>query len=137
MKTIKKDLLFMTSIFLVILLSLVWLGVDYESRDEIFRRIFVTICILGIIFLFFILGERSGQGDYLLMENIKKGTSFKVISSLKIPNKKPHCFYVIELQNGTFSILSLEHEKWEDADRVLQAGKSYYVDTTKGSLVMI
>jgi len=137
MKTTKKDLLFTAFLFLIILLSVVWSGIDYESQDDIWKRIFVTLFIIQTVCLFFLQGDRYGRGDYLLLENIKKGTFFKVISSLEIPNKKLNCFYVIELQNGTFSILSLEHEKWEDADRVLQAGKSYYVDATKGSLVMI
>ncbi len=137
MKTTKKDLLFTAFLFLIILLSVVWSGIDYESQDDIWKRIFVTLFIIQTVCLFFLQGDRYGRGDYLLLENIKKGTFFKVISSLEIPNKKLNCFYVIELQNGKFSILSLKKEGDVDPNSALCVGKSYFVNSESGKLLMV
>ncbi|MBP6908620.1 MAG: hypothetical protein KBB75_02255 [Candidatus Pacebacteria bacterium] len=136
MKTIQKGLILKASFFLVVLLSLVWLGVDCKNWDSISLGIILTIVILANIFIFALLGERFGQGDYLLMENIKKGTCFKVISSLEIP-KDPDFFYVIELQNGNFSILSLKCEKKKEHQLTLEAGKSYFINSQSGKLLMV
>ncbi len=125
----------MLTMFLVVTFFVLWLVVVDRSQQGIVDGLIMSILIGVTSYFCFLAGREDAQGSYLLLENIKKGTCFKVISPLEIPNKKPHCFYVIELQDGTFPILSLENEKWEDADRVLQVGKSYYVDITKGSLV--
>ncbi|MBP6908618.1 MAG: hypothetical protein KBB75_02245 [Candidatus Pacebacteria bacterium] len=134
MKTSKNDLFFMLTMFLVVTFFVLWLVVVDRSQQGIVDGLIMSILIGVTSYFCFLAGREDAQGKPLFKEDIKEGTVIRIISSLGVLNKKTplNQYYMIELQNGEFCLLSLK-----DLDFIFRVGRSYSIHGTTGDWVMV